>query len=92
MDAENLRHNMMMYERLVCYSHGADSGVILISDDTQLKQQLMRDHHYAPISGHLGAYCMVGSLSSCYYWWGLYANCKDYCKKYLTCYTSKVST
>ena len=48
LDAENRRHNMMIYMGLVCCSRGAKSYVIVIPDDTELKQQLMHDHHDSP--------------------------------------------
>ena len=38
LDAENGRHNMMIYEGLVHRSHGADSLIIVIPEDTKLKQ------------------------------------------------------
>ena len=91
LDSENGRHNMMIYEGLVYCSHGADSHVIVTPDDVELKQQLMHDHHDSPTSGHLGAYYMIGSLLSRYYWRGLYVDCKDYCKKCLIYQASKVS-
>ena len=40
LDAENGRHNMIIYEGLVCHSHRADSGVIVMLDDMELKKQL----------------------------------------------------
>ena len=51
----------------------------------------MHDHHDSSTSGHLGAYCMIESFSNCYYWQGLYADCKDDYKKCLTCQASKIS-
>ena len=45
LDAENGGHNMLIYVGLVCHSHGANSSVIVISDYTELKQQLMHKHH-----------------------------------------------
>ena len=64
LDAENWRHSMLIYERLVCCLHGVDSRVPVIPDDMELKQQLMHDHHDLPTLGHLGAYHVIGSLSS----------------------------
>ena len=51
----------------------------------------MHNYYDSPTLGHLGAYRMIGSLLSQYYWWGLYANCKDNCKKCLTYQASMVS-
>ena len=55
---------MMIYEGLVYHSCGADSRVIIIPKDTELKQCLLHDHRDLPTSDHLGAYSMIGSLSS----------------------------
>ena len=90
-DAENRRHNMIVHDGLVCHSHGANSYVIVIPFDMKLKHLLMHNHHDSPILVHLGIYCIIGSLLSYYYWRGLYADYKDYCKKCLTCQASKVS-
>ena len=90
LDTENGRHNMMIYEGIVCRSHGADSHVTVIPHDMELQQRLTHQHHDSPTLGHLVATCMIGSLSSCY-WLDLYADCKDYYKKCLTCQASKVS-
>ena len=38
LDAANGWHNMMIYKGLVCHSCGADSHVIVIPEDTELKQ------------------------------------------------------
>ena len=37
LDAVNGWHNMMIYKGLVCCSHGADSRITVIPDDTELK-------------------------------------------------------
>ena len=82
----------MIYEGLVYCSCGANSHILFMPNDMELKQWVMHNHHASPTLGHFGAYPMLRSLSSHYYWLALYAACKDYCKKYLTCQALKVST
>lgn len=71
---------------LVVRSRGVGRGVTLvIPEDEELRTLLLRQHHDMPHAGHLGVYRMVGTMSTRFYWRGLYADCKKYCRQCPVC-------
>jgi len=59
-----------VYDGLICRVRPG-GRTIVVPDVAELRQRLLRDHHEPPLAGHLGAYRVIGSLSSRYYWPGL---------------------
>ena len=53
---------------LLCRVGGTRSGQRrVVIPDSELRTELIRLHHEPPLSGHLGAYRVIGSLSQRYY-------------------------
>ena len=82
----------MFRDGLLCRTRGTDEVSLVIPEDEGLRTDLLRQFHDDPCGGHLGVYRMVGALSKRYWWKGLHANVKKYCKECLVCQGVKVTT
>ena len=65
---------------LLCHTHSGNKVSLVIPEDAGLQIDLLQQFHDDPCSGHLGVYCMVGTLYKRYWWKGLHADVKQYCK------------
>jgi len=75
----------MFRDGLLCRTRGRDEVSLVIPEDEGLRTDLLRQFHDDPCGGHLGVYRMVGALSKRYWWKGLHADVKKYCKECLVC-------
>ena len=70
---------------LLCCTRGGNEVSLVIPEDTGLRKNLLKQFHDDPYGGHLGVYRIVGDLSKQYWWKGLHADVKQYCKECLIC-------
>lgn len=58
---------------------------VVVPGDAELRSRLIAEFHDSPWAGHLGAYRVIGAMSSRYYWRGMQADIRRYIRGCQTC-------
>lgn len=92
---DNLRvYNRIKLEILSTFQHSNIHFLILIQDiilltDPEEINQVLKDFHDSPLSGHQGVNRMLGRIGNQFKWIGLRRDVKDYVRKCPTCQLTK---
>ena len=70
---------------LVCHALHGNEVALVLTDDNDLRVELLMLHHDSPFAGHLGLYCMSWALSRQYYWKGLHHDCHAHIRRCRVC-------
>ena len=70
---------------MVLYALHGEEVALVVSDDYELRAELLTLHHDSPLAGHLGLYRMLQALSKWYYWKGLHHDCRAHIQRCHVC-------
>ena len=59
--------------------------VVVIPDDSSLKDKILFEYHNTPLGGHLGFYRVLHKLQSCFWWSGMSRYLRSYIAACETC-------
>ena len=54
-----------------------------------LGQDIMKEHHYVPLIGHVGVHQTVDHIKRAFWWKGLWGDVRQYMRSYLVCQLMK---
>ena len=75
----------VLCDGLVCRLHDGNEVALVVPALDDLRSDLLTLHHDSSMAGHLGLYCMMQALVKCYWWKGMYHDCRHHVRACRVC-------